>query len=175
MSSVASRRFVLVSMLAMLIVSLVLQFVFYRQTSGTTTADARALGAGLATSAEPFTMEGSTTEPISPGVRAPLNLRLTNPHSVPISVTQLSVTVQKVSAPNADVVRPCTIADFAVDQASSDIEITVAARATSTLSTLGLTRATMPQVGMPNRSVNQDGCKGASLTLAYTASGTLEQ
>jgi hypothetical protein len=30
-------------------------------------------------------------------------------------------------------------------------------------------------VGMLNRSVNQDGCKGASLTLAYTASGTLER
>jgi hypothetical protein len=162
-------------MLAVLTVSLFFQFVFYRQTAGTTTAEAGAPSAGVATSGEPFTIRGSSTEPISPGVSAPLNLRLRNPHSVPMSLTQLGVTVQKVSAPNADVARPCTIGDFAVDQASSGIEITVAARATSTLSALGLARSSMPQVGMLNRSVNQDGCKGASLTLAYTASGTLER
>ena len=90
-------------------------------------------------------------------------------------VTGLSVRVQKVSAPNADDAHPCAIADFTVGQASSSIKITVAAGATSTLSSLGLTRATMPQVGMLDRPANQDGCKGASLTLAYTASGTLDK
>jgi hypothetical protein len=65
--------------------------------------------------------------------------------------------------------------DFTVDQTSSGLEITVAARATSALSNLGVSSAKQPHVGMLNRPANQDGCRGASLTLADTASGTLEQ
>lgn len=67
----------------------------------------------------------------------------------------------------------CAVDDFAVGQASNRV-ITLAARSASTLSSLDLARRTWPRVGMPNRSVNQDGCKGASVTLDYTASGRLE-
>jgi hypothetical protein len=132
-------------------------------------------GAGLGDSSESFTIEGNAAEPISPGLRAQLDLKLTNPHDLPMSVTDLSVTVQKVSAPNADDVHPCAVGDFDVDQASSSLEITLAARSTSTLSNLGLAPASWPHVGLLDRSVNQDGCKRASLTLAYTAAGTLEE
>jgi hypothetical protein len=174
MSNVASKRFVLGCSFAVLIVVLVLHFVFCRATTGMISAGDGTLGAGLADSPASFSIEGYATEPISPGVRAPLDLKLTNPHDAPMSVTDLRVTVQKVSAPNADDAHPCGVGDFAVDQASSGIEITVAGRATSTLSNLGIPRAKQPHVGMLNTPANQDGCKGASLTLAYTASGTLE-
>jgi hypothetical protein len=127
--------------------------------------------APLAGSTPSFAIEGNATEPISPGVGASLDLKLTNPHDVPMSVTDLRVTVQKVSAPNADVDHPCAVGDFTVGQASSSIPITVAAHATSALSSLGLARTTWPRVGMLERSVNQDGCQGASLTLGYAASG----
>jgi hypothetical protein len=188
-SKPASRRFVLGCALAVLVVVIILHFVFCRccpdsVTYGAGHAGDAAVGsqgagdgtrrAALVDSAELFTISGNTTEPISPGVRAPLDLRLTNPHAFALTATGLRVSVQKVSAPNADNAHPCTIGDFAVDQASSDMQITVAARATSTLSNLGIPRAKQPHVGMLNRPVNQDGCKGASLTLAYTASGTLE-
>lgn len=142
--------------------------------TGTGTGDGPG-GAEVANSSASFAIEGNATEPISPGVRAPLDLTLTNPHDVPMSVTGLSVSVQKVSAPNADDVHPCAVGDFAVDQASNSFEITLAARSTSTLTDLGLARSKRPHVGMLDRPVNQDGCKGASLTLAYTASGTLAQ
>ena len=105
---------------------------------------------------------------------APLDLSLTNPNDSAMSVTDLRVRVQKVSAPNADAAHPCAAGDFAVAQGSSSRKITLAARATRTLSNLGLPRASWPHVGMLNRPANQDGCKGASLTLAYTASGSLE-
>lgn len=131
-------------------------------------------GAGPAESSTSFTIAGSAAQPISPGVMAPLDLSFTNPRDVPMSVTDLSVTVRKVSAP-ADDAHPCAVGDFAVDQASNDLRIAVAARATSTLSSLVLSRAKWPQVGMVERSVNQDGCKGASLTLLYAAAGTLDQ
>jgi len=138
---------------------------------GTGTSDA----VPLAGSTPSFTIQGNATQPISPGAGASLDLKLTNPHDVPMSVTDLRVTVQKVSAPNADVDHPCAVGDFTVGQASSSIPITVAAHATSALSSLGLARTSWPHVGMLDRSTNQDGCKGASLTLGYAASGTLAQ
>ena len=174
MSTVARKRVVLCFIVAVLIGVVLLYFVADGTIAVTSEAGAGTGGAGLAAASAPFTIAGSATEPISPGVKAPLDLRLTNPHGVPMSVTGLRVTVQKVTAPHADDAHPCAVGDFAVDQVSSSRKITVAARATITLSTLGLPRATLPQVGMINRPTNQDGCKGASLTLAYTASGTLE-
>jgi hypothetical protein len=124
---------------------------------------------------EPFTIAGDAAEPNSPGVMVPLDLEFMNPHDAALSVTDLSVTVRDVSAPNADNLHPCTAGDFAVAQVSSSLAITVAGRATSTLTSLGVPRASWPQVAMIDRPVNQDGCKGASLALAYTASGTLER
>lgn len=132
-------------------------------------------GAEVANSSKSFTLRGDAANPISPGLMAPLDLTFTNRHDGPVAVTDLRVTVRGVRAPNADDAHPCAVGDFAVDQASNDLSITVPARGTSTLSGLDLSRAKWPQVGMVERSVNQDGCKGASLTLVYSASGTLDQ
>ena len=119
-----------------------------------------------------FTIAGTTVDPISPGVMAPLNLEVTNPYDIPLLVSDLSVKVRKVSAPNADRDTPCVIGDYVVGQVSSQLVVTVAARATSSLNDLGVARSTWPRVGMVDRPVNQDGCKGASLTLDYAATGT---
>jgi hypothetical protein len=128
-------------------------------------------GARLGESSASFTIDGDAAAPISPGVRVPLDLKLTNRQDVPLTVTDLRVTVQAVSAPNADEGHPCAAQDFAVDQASGGLEITLPGRSTSILSSLGVPAASQPQVGMVNRAADQDGCKGASVTLAYTASG----
>ena len=129
--------------------------------------------AELRGSSTSFSIAGRAAEPISPGVLVPLDLEFTNSHDSPMSVTDLTVSVQRVSAPQADDFHPCAVGDFAVEQASRSLEINVPAGAPHTLTSLGLPRAEWPQVAMLNRSVNQDGCKGASLTLDYTASGTL--
>jgi hypothetical protein len=125
-----------------------------------------------ATSAS-FTISGDTDEPISPGVAVPLDLELSNPHDLPMSVTAVAVTMTAVSAPLAHGLRTCSMEDFSVHQVSPTVEITLAAQTTGTLSSLGIAPTTWPQVGMLDRSINQDGCKGASLALAYTATGTL--
>jgi hypothetical protein len=174
MSNVARRRFARGGVLAVLIALLLLVFVACGPFSDTTYADAGS-GDGRLGSSGSLTIEGNAVGLISPGLMAPLDLSLTNPHDVPMSVTGLRVRVQQVSAPNADDVHPCTVSDFAVDQTSSSRKITVAAHSTRTLSSLGLSRENLPHVGMLDRPVNQDGCKGASLALAYTASGTLER
>ena len=150
-----------------------------RGTGGAGSADsptATGRGTGSARQADPsrsFTIKGDAARLISPGVMAPLDLSLTNPNNVSMSVAGLIVTVQRVSAPNADAAHPCTVGDFTVNQVSRGLKVTVAARGTSALSSLGVARASLPAVGMLKRSVNQDGCKGASLTLGYAASGTL--
>jgi len=172
MSNVVRRRIV-VGCLATVLIGVLLRLASGGPTALTTEAGAGGPDAAVAETADWFSIEGNTTEPISPGVRASLDLELTNPHESPMTVTDLSVKVLKVSAPHADAEHPCAVGDFVVSQASSSRTITLAARARRTLSSLGLAVATWPHVGMLNSPVNQDGCKGASLTLGYTASGTL--
>ena len=125
-----------------------------------------------ATSAS-FAISGDADEPITPGVEVPLDLELSNPHDFPMSVTGVAVTMTAVSAPLAHGVRTCSMADFSIHQVPQAVEITLPALTTSTLSSLDIAPTTWPQVGMLDRSINQDGCKGASLALDYTATGTL--
>jgi|SRR5450631_476605 len=172
---IARRRCARGLALAVLLAVLLLCLVDCDPTAGLRSAGAETMGAGLVGSSAAFIIQGSGVEPISPGVRAPLDLKLTNPHDVSMSVTELRVTVQKVSAPNADDAHPCAVGDFTVDQASGNVELTLAARSTSTLGGLGLSPSNLPHVGLLDLPANQDGCKGASLMLAYTASGTLAQ
>lgn len=177
MSHVEDKRVVVFGVLAALIGVLVLLFVFLfvlrDPIADRNHAGSGMGGAGLADSSTTFSIEGNTTRQLSPGVRAPLDLTLTNPHDVAISVTDLRVTVTAINAPNADIGHPCGLGDFAVDQASRSHPITLVPRAASTLRLLGLPRRAWPRLAMLNRQVNQDGCQGATLTLAYAASGTL--
>ena len=173
MSNVARRRHGLWAALAVLWIVLLLRLVACDPIAGGTEAG-KGTGGGAPAASKSFTIDGDAAYPISPGVRAPLDLVFTNPHDLAMSVTDLRVTLRGVRAPNADDGHPCAIGDFSVDQASSRLAFSLASRSTSKLSSLGIPRAKQPQVGMLNRSVNQDGCKGASLTLRYTASGTLE-
>jgi hypothetical protein len=117
---------------------------------------------------------GNVVEPISPGVMVPLDLTFTNPRDSDMSITEVTVVVHEVSAPNSDGTHSCPIGDFTVAQAPGDLRIALPAGATNSLSGLGLPPRMWPRMGMLDRPVNQDGCKGASLTLAYTASGTGE-
>lgn len=172
MSNVARRRTALGLVVAVLCGVLLSRLVDRDRNSGASEAGKGAGDARLVESSESFTIDGNAAELISPGVMVPLDLQLTNAHDFPLSVTDLTVTVAKVRAPHADDVHPCAVGDFAVDQAARDLEVTLATRSTSTLSNLGISRRQRPHVGMLNRPVDQDGCKGASLTLAFTASGT---
>ena len=86
-------------------------------------------------------------------------------------VTDLRVELRLVDAPAADTRHPCTLEDFTVTQPAGDLELTLAARASQRLSDLSLPGTRWPQVGMVDSAANQDGCKGATLTLEYAATG----
>jgi hypothetical protein len=128
---------------------------------------------GVSGVSKPFTIEGTAATPMSPGVSVPLDLGVTNPYSVTMSVTTLQVRIQTITAPNSDGAHRCARSDFTVEQkAAGSPELTLPPEIHSSLAGLGLPDADWPRVGMLNRLVNQDGCKGASLTLAYSATGT---
>jgi hypothetical protein len=122
-----------------------------------------------------FTINGDTTEAMSPGLMVGIDLRLTNGHARRMQVSDLAVAVASVSAPRADPLHPCSVADFAVVQPAGDLQASVPAHTTSSFSSLGVAHDRWPQVGMLDRSVNQDGCKGAIVTLSYSGSGTLPE
>jgi hypothetical protein len=122
-------------------------------------------GSGL-----PFTISGTAPSSLYPGgASSSINLSLTNPNSVSLFVTSISVTVQSVTAPNATAGHPCGVADFAAAQFSGTYPFTLPP-GTSTLSQLGIAQSQWPTIRMPDTSLNQDGCKSATVTLGYAGS-----
>jgi len=112
--------------------------------------------------------------PLSPGMAVPLNLALTNPHRFNLVVADLNVEIRQVESPNAGADRPCTARDFIVSQISPTEALIVPARESPTLSTLGLPQGSWPRVGMRDTESNQDGCKGARITLEYSGTGSAD-
>jgi len=122
-----------------------------------------------------FEITGSPTKPMAPGVHVPLDLRMQNTNKTSMAVHDLVVVVRRVDAPRATERLPCLVEDFTVEQAPDGIDLTLPPQATTSLSALSVPHAQWPHVGLRNTSVNQDGCKGASLTLEFSASGTVDE
>jgi hypothetical protein len=128
-------------------------------------------GSGLASGPSSFTISGDVSRPITPGKLVLLDLTLDNTNDLDLAIDQITVAVVGISAPNADADHPCTKADFEVRNLAVGGVVTLARNQTARLSELELPAKNWPAVGMINSPVNQDGCKGASLTLGYEAIG----
>jgi hypothetical protein len=127
----------------------------------------------LATTGKAFAIGGNLSGALAPGISRPLDLTLTNPNKKPISVTNLTVTVQSVTrTPYATTHNlPCGPADYKVTQYGGTYPLTVPGAGSTSLSGLGISQSAWPQVAMLNTSANQDGCKSATITLAYSGAG----
>jgi hypothetical protein len=119
----------------------------------------------------PFTVSGDLSN-LVPGQAQRLDVSLANPNSATLAVSNLTVAVKSVSAPHATAALPCTPADFAVSQFSGAYPLAAPPSATRTLADLGIPSAQWPQVSIIDRPSNQDGCKGATVTLAYSGTAT---
>ena len=141
--------------------------------SGTTQYAYASVGLVLSTSGKPFTISGNLSGALAPGLSRPLDLTLVNPNKKPISVTNLTVTVQSVTRTAYAIShnQPCTAGDYAVAQYSGSYPLTVPGDSSASLSSLGVSTSAQPKVSMLNTALNQDGCKGATLALAYSGSG----
>jgi hypothetical protein len=120
-----------------------------------------------------FQIQGDAMGTVSPGITVPLDLRFTNPHVEPMTVTHLRVSVRKLIAPGADRDHPCTVSDYRLTQIAGSVAIRLPPSATTGFRDLQIQQKRWPQVGMIYGAKNQDGCRGATLKLGYTAFGTL--
>jgi hypothetical protein len=120
-----------------------------------------------------FTLTGQVTGPLEPGIPQPVDVAITNPNPVPLSVSALSVSVAGISAPQATGVLTCTAADFTSQPYAGPDPVVVPPSSTRTLHQLGLPADEWPQLELIDLPRDQDGCQGATLTLAYDGHASL--
>ena len=115
-----------------------------------------------------FAIAGDLSVPFAPGVTQSINLIITNPFGVPITIHSGAITTLITSNTPA-----CPAGDnFAVTQGLTT-SVTIPANQSRSLSSLSVPQGAWPKIEMLDTSFNQDGCKGATLTLSYggTAQG----
>lgn len=103
---------------------------------------------------------------LAPGSGGSLDASLANPFGEDVDVTVLEVAIVAIGAPNATALRPCGPVDFVAGPYTGP-PIRLQAGATRSLEELDVPRRLWPTIAMVDRPVNQDGCKGAQLTLRY--------
>ena len=135
-----------------------------------TRSDAAGSGTGgvIPAGSSSVRIDGDVEVPLSPGTGSSIDLSVRNPHAYSVVVDSLAVAVSSVRAPRASSSSPCTVDDFAVTSGRTGT-LVIPAHATRTLAAAGVPEESWPTVGMIDASRNQDGCKGASLRLSYTA------
>lgn len=108
-----------------------------------------------------------------PGAGVGMNLSITNPNNQAVQITNLTVGISSVTkSTTAPADRPCSAADYTITQVpGSSYPIPVQAGQTIDLSHLGVANTAWPQLRMLNTSSNQDGCKGATLSLTFSGTG----
>ena len=112
-------------------------------------------------------ISGTTRKWLHPGGSSRIYLGFANRGSKAVKLRHVRVTITGVDAPRADKGHPCTRADFRVRPMRSR-PFVLSAHASTSLFRLGIPGWQWPRLRMLNRPVNQDGCKGATLTLSYT-------
>jgi hypothetical protein len=115
-----------------------------------------------------FEISGSLPVALTPGTGQPLDLTLLSRESSDLSITGLDVRLASVSASRPGSALDCSASDFSVEQFSGAPGFTLHAGSRASLGELGFGPAEWPQVAMRDLPVNQDGCKGASLTLEFS-------
>lgn len=130
----------------------------YWTTSGSGTGSA-ATGTSTAVT---ISQVGSVAGLVPGGAAQPVDFKITNPKSTPQYVASVAVSISGVSGPNIDATHPCSASDFTLVQPTA-ISADLAA-GDSAFSPSGAT------IAMKDTGSNQDGCKGASVSLAFNAS-----
>lgn len=124
----------------------------------------------VTTKGKDFAITGNLPGQLAPGVSLPFNLSMSNPNHSDLAVSNLTVTVQSVTKA-AGAIGSCTPADYTVDQYSGPYPLIVPSLSNADLGQLNVAQTYWPHVRMLDKAVNQDGCKGATLTLAYNGFG----
>lgn len=146
-----------------------------KDSNGDTKSASANVKLGINTNGKSFAISGSVSG-LAPGLTKPLELSLTNPNKKSISVTNLSVTLQGVTKAVGAPDGLCDLSDYAVVQYSGPYPLIMPSSSTpKTLTDLGVPQAQWPKIQFinkpgPSAPNNQDGCKGATLSLSYSGS-----
>ncbi len=117
---------------------------------------------GLPTTGVPFQITGSVTG-LTLGGWSPISLTVTNPNSVAIHVSALTVAVDTSVDPVG--CASGTNVELQQSNVSASLTLVVPAGASVALPAQGVTR---PQIRLRDLPVNQDACKGKSFRLVYS-------
>lgn len=140
--------------------------------AGASQADAIVVQLYVQSSKKTFTISGNLDTPLAPGAAVGLNLSFANPNTQSLALNSLSVSISGITRTQAAVSagRPCTASDYVVTNYSGSYPLTVPV-GSSSLQSLHVDPALWPKIAMLDTTLNQDGCKGATLQLAYSGAG----
>ena len=113
------------------------------------------------------------TAKLEPGVSVPLNISFRNLLSSKVTMKNIGVKITSIVAPYATAGEGCTAADFVVVQADADFSVNLSAYQLTALAETGKSQSLWPTVTMINSALNQDGCKGATVKMAYEAEAVI--
>lgn len=110
-----------------------------------------------------FPISGMADQPFFPGATRAVNLVIGNPYNFTIRVTAVSIAVaDPTSRPGCD-----GPTNLMVTQGLA-VPVDVPRNSTRSLLQLGVDPDAWPQLTMPNLPTNQDACKNATFSLAFT-------
>jgi len=123
----------------------------------------------------PYTISGTISTPLRPGEAAvPIDVAFASTNAgnggtgvSGVRVSSLVVTITAVTGPNIGASRPCSTTDFVLTQFEGRYPFTIP-EGSSSLSSLGFASGTWPTLRMKETGANQNGCKRATVSLAYT-------
>jgi hypothetical protein len=152
------RKKVVLPLVALAVLAAATAAYAYWTTAGSGTGSASAGGSSTVS----VTQIGTISGLVPGGAAQAVDFKITNPKSTAQYVTGVSVSISGVTGPNIDGTHPCAASDFTLVQPSAINQDLAAGDAT--FSPSGATLA------MKDSGSNQDGCKGATVNLAFSAS-----
>jgi hypothetical protein len=131
----------------------------YWTTSGGGTGSATT-GSGTAVT---VTQVGTVSALVPAGPAGAVDFKINNPASTPQYISTVAVSITGVTGPNINGSFPCTASDFTLVQPTA-----INAQLPSGDSTYAPSGASLALTN--STTLNQDGCKGATVALAFNAS-----
>ena len=122
-----------------------------------------ARSSGPAVNPQDYTISGNAPGALLPGTSSAIDLRITNPNVVSITLVSSSTTITTSRG-------ACAHSNFTMVH-ELHLPVTVPAGASVTLSQLGVPPGSWPTVGMVETGTNQDACTNVTLTLTLHYAG----
>jgi len=117
-----------------------------------------------------FGLDGTTPRALHPGTTVPINVRISNPHFYPIVVSDLRVRIASITPAHKGVT--CRISNYTLTQASN-FSVRLDPFSSASMKSISSSSSDWPTLHLTgNLDKIDSGCQGATVNLAYSASGS---